>query len=154
MRLEPLLNPDCGLMASDMGSRDDLFRLIAESAAGRLAHESADRLFQVLVEREEKFPTSTPEGVAFPHAMIGEISETLLIPVLARPAVDFDHPTHPPADLVFAIFGAETKPFQHVQLLARLARVVRGPGAMERLRACVDAEAFRACLIDEDRTHG
>jgi hypothetical protein len=38
--------------------------------------------------------------------------------------------------------------------LARLARIARGPGALDRFRGCGDREAFQAALIDEDRKHG
>lgn len=141
------------MVLDGLGDRAALFRAVAEAAAGRLSGEGPDRLFEVLEEREQRYPTSTPEGVAFPHAMIAEIEQTLLLPVLAKPAVSFGVQGHPPSDVVFAIFGAESKPFQHVQLLARLARVVRTAGALDRLRSAGTGAELVERLIDEDRAH-
>lgn len=141
------------MLLADLADRAALFRAVAEAAAGRLSNEGADRLFAVLEEREQRYPTSTPEGVAFPHAMVAEIEQTLVLPVLAKPAVSFGVAGHPPSDVVFAIFGAESKPFQHVQLLARLARIVRTSGALDRLRGAGSGVDLVERLIAEDRTH-
>ena len=37
------------------------------------------------------------------------------------------------------MFGDSNEPFSHVRLLARLARIAHSPGALDRLRAGLDA---------------
>ena len=54
---------------------------------------------------------------------------------------------------MLCIVGAEERPFGHVQLLARLARVVRHEDARDRILAATDAGALRDALITEDRAH-
>jgi len=142
MRLEPLLQPDRTLILEGHSEAKEVLRELADRAHESLREVPADALYEALVDRERRYPTSTPEGVAFPHAMLSEITDTLVLAALLRPAVAFREGDHPPVDVVFAMFGSASKPFQHVQLLARLARVVRGDGALHRLRAAPDAEVL------------
>lgn len=152
-RLEPMLNTDLVIVGASVPDKAALLDLLAQRAHTLLPGCPIAGLRRELEEREDRHPTSTPEGVAFPHAMLAEIDQTLVIPVLLRPAVSFGVPTHPDVDLVFGIFGAADRPFSHVRLLARLARIVRGEGALERIRGCADAAAFHGVLLDEDRKH-
>ena len=154
MRIEPLLEPERVVVLTDLSDRDGVLRGLARVAAGGVAERDEDELFQALLEREERYPTSTPEGVAFPHAMLDGISSTVLVAAAVRPAVDFRPGEHPPVDLAFAMIGSASEPFQHVQLLARLARVCRGVGALDKFRAAKDAESLLRALVEEDRAHG
>jgi len=154
MRLEPLLDEELVMVVEGAGGKGELLRALAERAAPRLGGVDADAVASELEDREQRIPTSTPEGVAFPHAMLPAIGETVVVAALVRPGVSFGVETHPASDVVFGMFGCSERPFSHVRLLARLARIARGPGALERFRACGDAASFHAALVDEDRKHG
>ena len=49
--------------------------------------------------------------------------------------------------------GSDDRPWEHVRLLARLARIVKSPGAHERLCEATDAADLHARLVREDRVH-
>ncbi len=154
MRLEPLLDHAMVLVIDEPASKEDVLRRLAEQAVTRIHSIDAAHLAAELEERERRIPTSTPEGVAFPHAMLPAIDDTIVVPALVRPGVDFGTEAHPPSDVLFGMFGCSDRPFSHVRLLARLSRVARGPGALERFRKCTDQQNFYDALIDEDRKHG
>jgi mannitol/fructose-specific phosphotransferase system IIA component (Ntr-type) len=92
--------------------------------------------------------------VAFPHAMAIEIDQTLVAAVYVPGGVDFGMARHPPPDLIFCMFGSPQHPWEHVRLLARLARLVRSEEARARLRATTDAADLYARLVQEDRSQG
>jgi PTS system nitrogen regulatory IIA component len=154
MRLEPLLNPELVIVLDDASDKDAVLRALANAARKVLPHISEDDLVTELADRERRHSTSTPEGVAFPHAMLSEIESTVVVPALVRPGVNFGSDSHPPSDLVFGMFGCAERPFSHVRLLARLARISRGPGALDRLRSAKDPEELYSTLVEEDRRHG
>lgn len=154
MRLEPLLKQESTLVLSGLADRDAVLTALAEHAHGRLTDVPTPVLLEALLDRERSYPTSTPEAVAFPHAILKEIDETVLVAAKLDPAVDFGAGGgHPPVALVFAMFGSAAKPFQHVQLLARLARICRWRGALEQIGRASDADDLRERLIAEDRAH-
>lgn len=154
MRLEPLLDAANTLVLTGCEDRDTVLRRLAEHAQSRIGAVPGEGLYEALLDRERRYPTSTPEGVAFPHAMLEEIEDTLLIVARLQPPVEFRPGEHRAIRLVFGIFGSAGKPFQHVQLLARLAMIVRTKAARERLFGATDASSLHAALIEEDRAHG
>ncbi len=154
MRLEPLLKPDLVLVLDGVGNREAVLKALASAAVGALNGVDQGVLEKELADREKRYPTSTPDGVAFPHAMLADIETTVVVAVLLRPGVRFGVESHPAADIAFGTFGCAERPFGHVRLLARLARIARGPGALERLRASSDSSELFKRLIDEDRLHG
>jgi len=153
MRLEDYCRDELTLTLEGVGARDDALRRIAEVAAPHIEGVDEEKLFRVLLEREDKTPTSTPEGVAFPHALLPDLEGTIVVVASAKPGVQFGVKGHPESDLIFAMFGPEERPWDHVRLLARIARVVLTPGALERLRSAASPPALYEALIAEDRTH-
>ena len=153
MRLEPLLDAGNVLVLRDCRDRDEVLRRLAEHAGGRIAGVPVEGLYESLLDRERRYPTSTPEGVAFPHAMLEQIDQTMVIAARLEPPVGFRPGEHGPIGLVFGIFGSAGRPFQHVQLLARLAMIVRTKAARERLCSVAEAGDLHRALIEEDRAH-
>lgn len=154
MALEPYLQPGMTLVLQDVGSRDELFRLLSSTVDESIPALNGQELFDRLVERERQHPTSTPEGVAFPHALSPDIEVTQLVVACVDPGVDFGVPEHPVSDLIFCMFGPTAEPWEHVRLLARFARICRTEEARARLRAAVDAADLYTRLLREDRSHG
>lgn len=152
MHLESLLQQDLAVLIDGAASRDDVLQAIA-AAAARAAGLDPDRVARALVEREASMPTATPEGVAFPHALLAEVQRTLLVPALCRRGVIF-RPDRPPCEVVIGMIGPAARPFEHVQVLARLSRILHGHGALDRIRASGDARQLVDALIAEDRRHG
>ncbi|MCB9848477.1 MAG: PTS sugar transporter subunit IIA [Phycisphaeraceae bacterium] len=153
MRLEEFCKPELALILSGVRSRDEALERIAQAAAPMIPGADAKGLLHSLIDREQKTPTSTPEGVAFPHALLPGLEQTIVVVAIARPAISFGVPGHPGSDVIFAMFGPEERPWDHVRLLARIARVARGSGALERFRKAANAESLFAALLAEDRSH-
>ncbi|MFG0257135.1 MAG: PTS sugar transporter subunit IIA [Phycisphaerales bacterium JB043] len=154
MRLETFISPERTLILENLRDRDALLRALAEAGADSDGGLDAEALFASLREREESGPTCTPEGVGFPHAMLETETKTVVIAAKLVPSVSMGSAEQPPVDLVFCMLGGKDKPWEHVRLLARLARIARAEGALQRLRDATDASDLYARLIAEDASHG
>jgi len=153
MRLESYISSSRTLAIHDAPGRDEVLSRVAEAAAAALPEVDQQTLQEALLDRERQMPTSTPEGVGFPHALLPGIRETIVVAATVKPGVSFGVEDHPPVDLIFAMFGSSGKPWEHVRLLARLARIARAHGAIDRLRAPEDAQGFYEAILEEDRSH-
>jgi len=151
MRLETLLRPESTLVIRDAADADAVLEELARAAERMDIGAPAATLKQALSEREAQVSTATPEGVAFPHALLPSTTGTALLAARLDPPVQFGASS--PVDLVFCMFGSPEKPWEHVRLLARLARIARAPGALDRLRGAKDERKLYDLLIEEDRTH-
>ena len=58
------------------------------------------------------------------------------------------------ASMIFAMFGDAEQPWDHVRLLARLARLTATPEARDRLRSAQTDDALRTAIQAEDDAHG
>lgn len=153
MHLEPYLKPGQTLIIESAKERDDVLRALAAAGAALLDGARAEELERAMREREAQMATSAPEGVAFPHGLSPTLKQTIVLVALLRPAVSFGAPGHPPVDVVFAMFGPSEAPWQHLSLLARLARIAHFEGALERLRKCSTADELLESVLAEDRAH-
>lgn len=153
MQLSEFLDPDLIFVLEDVSTHEALIERLAAAAGKALPGAGADRIAAALREREEQSPTSTPEGVGFPHALLPQLERTIVIVARLPKGVPSAVEDHPPVDLVFCIVGGSEEPWRHVRLLARIARVARGPGALKRFRSAESAEALLEALREEDRTH-
>ena len=152
MRLEHFLHPDRTVVLSGVTTPDDLMKRLAETAS--TAGVDSGEVERALRQREEQAATSTPEGVAFPHALLDGVEETIVVAARAPDGVTMGKGDHPPSDIVFCMVGSASAPWDHVRLLARLARIARGSGALERIRKANDAAELYETLLSEDRAHG
>lgn len=153
MRIESLLKPEHTLFLVDPIDRDAVLLAIATAAAEGFSDLSAENLQAALIERESQMPTATPEGVAFPHAMLPGLEDTVLIPAIIRPPIVFSTREPAPVSLAFGMFGDANKPWDHVRLLARLARIARGEGALERIQRAQSADDLFQHILAEDRSY-
>jgi len=153
MQLETYLSPDLVLILDDVATIEALVHRLAEVAATQFRDLDAARIEAALQEREQQAPTSTPEGVGFPHALLPQVDHTVVVVARAPAGVPTSAAKHPPVDLVFCMVGGAEEPWRHVRLLARIARIARGSGALERLRKADTPEALYEALVQEDRSH-
>lgn len=152
MRLEPYLDPNLAIVLDKPDGKDAVLDALA-AAASEAIGRPAEEIAATLRAREEQMPTSTPEGVGLPHALLKGVDRTLVIPMLLRPGIKFGPANHPPADLVFGMFGPDDKPWDHLRILARIARLVRMESVRKNLRDAKDAAALNEALLKEDRDH-
>ena len=151
--IAPFLLPELVLCRPAVKSRGALFDLLAATVAPCLEAADPGEVVRLLEAREAQCPTVTPEGVAFPHAVGPGISRTLVAVVTLDPPVEFD-PRVPLASVVFALFGSSSTPWEHVRLLARLARIASSLAARRRLRDATSGDEILQIVREEDRLHG
>lgn len=124
--------------------------LLAELAAKAAALYKLDerRLFDRLLERERLGSTGIGGGIAIPHGRMADLSKPVgLFARLGHP-VDFDSIDERPVDTVFLLLAPEGAGADHLKALARVSRLLRDRGLVEKLRATENADALYALLVE------
>ena len=84
----------------------------------------------------------------FPHGKLATVEKLFgLVARLEKP-IDFEAIDGMPVDFMFLLLAPEAAGADHLKALARIARVLRQPGVLERLRAANDADAIYAVLLE------
>jgi PTS system nitrogen regulatory IIA component len=147
--LTELLTPDrvlVPLAARDKGGAlDELVRLLVARGGG-----TYDAVMGAIAERESVLSTGIGEGVAIPHARAAGVADLTLVGGVSREPVPYDAVDGQPVRLFFLIVGPETSAGQHVQVLSRIARLVRHERVRRRLVAARTPEEFCDALADAE----
>jgi PTS system nitrogen regulatory IIA component len=128
--------------------------MLAELAARAATVFKVDerRLFDRLLERERLGSTGIGGGIAIPHARMSSLAKPAgLFARLASP-IDFDAIDERPVDVVFLLAAPEGAGADHLKALARVSRLLRDRGLVDKLRATENAEALYALLVDSVQT--
>lgn len=85
-----------------------------------------EKILEAMLDREALGSTGIGQGVAIPHAKVPELEELRIALGLSKKGIPFDANDDQPVHLLFLIaapVNAESR--HHLQVLARLARMVR-----------------------------
>ena len=145
MPLLDFLTPDSVVPALRAGSKKQALKALAAQAAGLTGLDPAT-IFEILLQRERLGSTAIGEGIAIPHGKLPKLDRLVgLVARLEKP-VDFEALDGRGVDVVFVLLAPEGAGADHLKALARIARALRDPGLVERVRAARDAEALYAVL--------
>lgn len=153
MKLRDFIDPTRICIIRGRNTRDSLLRCLSERAAEAEPGIASAALFEALLERERKGATAMPEGVAIPHALLDSVQRNMVFVARLEGAVDFQAERGGPVDLVFLLVGPTDSPWEHIRILARIARICHAPGALERFREAGDEAMLYRRLVEEDKRH-
>jgi len=126
------------------GKKQALHELSAQAA--RLTGLEERAIYETLLQRERLGSTGVGEGVAIPHGKLAKLGRLFgLLARLDRP-IDFESLDGQPVDVLFLLLAPEGAGADHLKALARVARVLREPSLIARIRAARDPDALYAIV--------
>jgi PTS system nitrogen regulatory IIA component len=123
---------------------------LAGEIAARNAGLPAAVVQSVLMEREAAGSTGVGDGVALPHGRVAGLSRLQASFIRLDAPIPFGSLDDQPVDLLCVLLvPAETSGAEHIQALAKLARVLRQPRLREQIRKAQSADAIHALLVQD-----
>ena len=152
MPLSDLIVPEAILPSLKASTKKQALQELSERAA-KLTGLGAREIFDSLLQRERLGSTGVGHGVAIPHGKLPKCERlTGVFARLDRP-VDFEAMDGAPVDLIFLLIAPEDAGADHLKALARIARALRDPGFVAKLRATRDANVLFAMLTQATTSH-
>jgi nitrogen PTS system EIIA component len=144
-----ILTPDSVLPSLHVTSKKQALHELARRASA-ITGNSERAIFDVLVERERLGSTGVGRGVAIPHGKLQSLDRVYgFFARLTRP-IDFDAVDEHPVDLMFLLLAPEGAGADHLKALARVSRLLRDDGMLDRLRGCETADALFSLLNEQE----
>lgn len=133
MPLDDVIGRDSIVPALRVSSKKQALQAVAERAAVLTGIDERD-IFETLNNREKLGSTGVGNGVAIPHGK--HVGLDRIVGVFARLAapIDFEALDDQPVDLMFLLLAPEDAGAEHLKTLARVARILREPDRLARLR--------------------
>lgn len=149
MTVSSLITPESVVAGLKGNGKKQVLQELSSHLA-RVSGLSDRAIFETLLQRERLGTTGVGQGIAIPHGRIAGLTRLVgLFARLARP-VDFDALDGEPVDLVFVLLAPEDAGADHLQALARIARLFRGQTIGQKLRQTEDPAALYAILTAEN----
>ena len=124
-------------------------RLVGTLVADEAVTEP-ERLIAEIMRREVEGSTVLGGGLAIPHARFETVRQLRLAMATLTRTVAGTGTEDNPVDVVILIVGPRGDPRQMLRLLARLARLVKKPGFLERLRGAESTAEMRRVLAEAE----
>ncbi len=99
----------------------------------------AENAIQTLVDRESLGSTATGNGVAIPHGKLDGLDDVRIAFGRSSQGIDFGAADGTPVSLFFLILAPLSAPTDHLQILARIARLVQQDSVRADLQTATDA---------------
>jgi PTS system nitrogen regulatory IIA component len=110
----------------------------------------AQRLTEILLEREKLGSTGIGDGVAIPHGKVPGLPLLMACFGRARTGVDFKAIDGKPTHLFFALFAPENSAGAHLKALARISRIFKNPTFREAILKAAGATEIYRLIETED----
>ena len=150
MKIIDILVRDAAVLNLVSQTKREILSEMADALAKVEPQIEADRLLDVLLERETLQSTGIGEGVVIPHGkMVG--LDRLVASFARSPAgIDFDSIDGLPTQHFFLLVVPEHSGGQYLKALARISRFFRAPAFREKLGAVETLEDVIGAIEQED----
>ncbi len=108
-------------------------------------------LLKVLVEREKLGTTGIGDGVAIPHGKLLKIERPLISFGRSEKGLDFESMDGQPTYLFFLLVAPENTSGVHLQILAKIAKLLKNNAFRKKLMEAEDATMLYETIVQADK---
>ncbi len=117
-------------------------RALITEIAGLLPAMDPDQVLELIMAREHLGSTGIGHGVAIPHSRMSDLPEPVIAMARHPEGIDFDAIDGQPVYIVVMLLVPDDENGQHLELLAKLARLLQKTEFRESIMAVNDAQAM------------
>ena len=144
MQVGDFLLPQNVMLEVRASDKAALLRQLSNKAAVE-ARLDPGHVMEEIKKREALGSTGVGNGVALPHARLAGLKAPFALLARLRNAIDFEAIDDEPVDIVVLLLLPETANGEQLNALACVARALRSPETLKKIREAADQDAaFRA----------
>jgi PTS system nitrogen regulatory IIA component len=145
MPLTDIISADAILPVLRAGTKKSALQEMSERAS-TVSGLPAREIFDSVLQRERLGSTGVGNGIAIPHGKLMSCHKIFGVFARLERPIEFEALDGAPVELAFLLVAPEAAGADHLKALARIARVLRDPRIVAKLRATRDASAIFGVL--------
>ncbi|HEY3448231.1 MAG TPA: PTS sugar transporter subunit IIA [Myxococcales bacterium] len=150
MKITEFLHSDSVIGALAAKDKPGVMAELCGALAKRVANVPAEKLTEVLLDRERLSSTGIGDGVAIPHGKLAGLPGLVAAFGVSREGLDFDAIDGKPTHLFFALLAPENSAGVHLKALARISRLFKNPAFRKAIVEAPDAQGVYDLIASED----
>jgi fructose-specific phosphotransferase system IIA component len=149
MKLTQYIKPECFILRLEEKTREDALRRIVHAVAEKGFIKDEREVFARLMERENIQSTAVGNGIAIPHCFTEDVPDLIITVARAAAGLEFDSFDGKPTQVVFLLMGNRQEHSLHLKALARIARLIKSTGFIEKIIASSSVEDMVRAFDEE-----
>lgn len=145
-----LVNADNISFHDEATSKKRVIENLSRMLAANTSAATAEKIFQVLLERERLGSTGLGKGVAIPHARVPDLTHTVAAMLTLETPIEFESADNKPIDIAFGLLVPEDDTEHHLQHLSRLVTLFRDEEICSRIRQASSSDDIFELLLSID----
>jgi len=145
MNIKAILSPSNVSIGVEARDKCTLLKNLSSRAAGALGL-AADAVTNQIERRDELGSTGIGGGVSIPHARLREVKKPFGLLARLKEPIDFEAIDGKPVDIVFLLLLPAASQLDQLNALAAVARKLRDPEVLRKLRGAVSTTALYAAV--------
>ena len=113
------------------------------------AHDR-EAILSAMIDREKQGSTGLENGVAIPHGKMNGVRHPIISFGRSKQGLDFDSMDGQPAHLFFLLIAPEDSSGIHLQVLARIAKILKNRAFRQKLMAPGTRKELYQTIIETD----
>jgi PTS system nitrogen regulatory IIA component len=150
LKITDILVRDGAILDLASDTKEAVLEEMARALAGAESTLAADRLLDVLRDREALQSTGIGEGVAIPHGKIAGLDRLVASFARSVKGVDFESIDGQPTHLFFLLVVPDHSGGAHLKALARISRFFRDVEFRQKLISASSLEDVFRAIEEED----
>jgi PTS system nitrogen regulatory IIA component len=150
MKIMDILLKDAVILDIEATGKREVLAELSEGAARAEPSLDRERLFQVLLERENLQSTGIGDGVAIPHGKMPGLAHLVASFARSQAGIDFQSIDGQPTYLFFLLVVPEHSGGQHLKALARISRFFRDAAFRKALNEAESPEDVFRAIEEQD----
>ena len=150
MKLSEILKQGDIVPELKSNDKEGVLEELAEVVCGHNSLIVKEDLVDVLTERERLGTTGIGDGVALPHGKINNLKHPLISFGRSIQGVNFDSMDGQPVNIFFLLVAPENLSDVHLQILSRIARILKHSTTRQRLREAQTRDDIYKIIIQFD----
>jgi PTS system nitrogen regulatory IIA component len=131
-------------------TKPEVIREISECVASLYSNINAERLIEVLMEREKLCSTAVDSGVAIPHGKLSGLSNIVAAFGRSLEGIDFESLDGKSSHLFILLVAPENSSGIHLKLLSRISRLFKDTGFRSRIMEARSQDEIYEIITEED----
>ncbi|MBW2543814.1 MAG: PTS sugar transporter subunit IIA [Deltaproteobacteria bacterium] len=150
MKIMDILVNDAVILNLGTGSKREVLAEMADALAKVEPQIKADRLLEVLLEREALQSTGIGDGVAIPHGKMAGLDRLVATFARSREGIEFESIDREPTHHFFLLVVPEHSGGQYLKALARISRFFRDAAFRQQLTDAETQDDIIRAIAEED----
>ena len=150
IKILDVLRPEHITLDLKSTAKNDVIAGLADSLFAKESMEVRSEVLNALLEREKLGSTGIGSGVAVPHAKSARTDIIACALGIAKKGLDFEALDGEPAYLVFLLVAPPNSQSEHLNILARIVRLLKDRVFRQALREATTCEAVVRLISEED----